>query len=271
MKNEIIKNVKSLPPLEKTILDVQRIYNDPEGSIADMIKVVENDPMIVTNLLKAANSPLYFMGKDINRVSVAVSLFGMSMTRSIVLNSSIRKLLKVDMKPYNITPEKFTEISNMQASLIMNWYKRIDKEKADKLYLAAFLQETGKILISNQIVMEHFEENFKSEVTMAMNIALVEKSFTGVTTSEVTAAIFEHWKFDKEFVEIILHVDNYQQAPEDIKEYATALNIVKTLVSVHEPLSDRAIDAGLFKAKEAGYDTELLEEEINKLVDTMRA
>jgi len=271
MKNEIIKNVKSLPPLEKTILDVQRIYNDPDASIADMIKVVENDPMIVTNLLKAANSPLYFKGKDINRVSVAVSLFGMSMTRSIVVNSSIRKLLKVDMKPYDITPEKFAEISNLQALLMMNWYKRIDKAKADKLYLAAFLQETGKILISNQIVLEHLEENFKSEITMAMNIAMVEKSFTGVTTSEVTAAIFEHWKFDAEFVEIIAYVDAYKKAPEEVREYATALNIIKTIVSVHEPLSERAIDAGLFKAKEAGYDVEILEEEINKLVDTMRA
>ncbi len=271
MKNEIIKNVKSLPPLEKTILDVQRIYNDPDASIADMINVVENDPMIVTNLLKAANSPLYFKGKDINRVSVAVSLFGMSMTRSIVLNSSIRKLLKVDMKPYDITPEKFAEISNIQASLMMNWYKRIDKDKADKLYLAAFLQETGKILISNQIVLEHLEENFKSEITMAMNIAMVEKSFTGVTTSEVTAAIFEHWKFDAEFVEMIAYVDEYKKAPEEVREYATALNIIKTIVSVHEPLSERAIDAGLFKAKESGYDVDILEEEINKLVDTMRA
>ncbi len=270
MKNAIIENVKSLPPLEKTILDVQRVYNNPDSSIADMVKAVEYDPMIVTNLIKAANSPLYFLGKEIEKVSVAVSLFGMSMTRSIVVNSSIRKLLKVDMKPYGITPEKFAEISNMQASLMMNWYKRIDKAKADKLYLAAFLQESGKILISNLIVLEHLEESFKSEITMALNITAVEKSFIGASTSEITAAIFEHWKFDQEFVDMICYVDDYKNAPQEIKEYATALNIVKTIASIHEPLSERGIDQGLAKAKDAGYDIDILEEEINKLVEKLR-
>ncbi len=270
MKDAIIENVKSLPPLEKTILDVQRVYNDSDSSIADMVKVVEHDPMIVTNLIKAANSPLYFLGKEIERVSVAVSLFGMSMTRSIVVSSSIRKLLKVDMKPYGITPDKFAEISNLQASLIMNWYKRIDKAKADKLYLAAFLQETGKILISNIIVLEHLEESFKSEITAALDIAMVEKSFVKASASEITAAIFEHWKFDQEFVDMICYVDDYQNAPQELKEYVTALNIVKTIVSVYEPLSQRAIDIGLKKAKNAGYDLDILEEEINKLIVKLR-
>jgi HD-like signal output (HDOD) protein len=269
MKNSIIENVKSLPPLEKTILDVQRVYNDPDSSIHDMVKAVEHDPMIVTNLLKAANSPLYFLGKEIEKVSVAVSLFGMSMTRSIVLNSSIRKLLKVDMEPYHITPERFAELSNIQASLIMNWYRHVDRSKADKLYMAAFLQETGKILISNQIVLEDLVDNFKSEIETAFNIAMVEKSFTGVTASEVTGAIFEHWKFDSEFVEMIQYVDDYKNAPEEVKEYATALNIVKTIVAINQPLSERAIEQGLRKAEDAGYNVALLEEEINKIVEKL--
>jgi HD-like signal output (HDOD) protein len=269
MKNSIIENVKSLPPLEKTILDVQRVYNDSDSSIHDMVKAVEHDPMIVTNLLKAANSPLYFLGKEIEKASVAVSLFGMSMTRSIVLNSSIRKLLKVDMEPYSVSPEKFAEISNMQALLIMNWFKRIDRAKADKLYMAAFLQETGKILISNQIVLEDLVDNFKSEVGTAFNIAMIEKSFTGVTTSEITAAIFEHWKFDKEFVDMIQYVDDLNSAPDEIKEYSIALNIVKTIIPINDPLGERGIELGLKKAEEAGYDVAILEDEINKLVEKL--
>ncbi|MEA2112142.1 MAG: HDOD domain-containing protein [Campylobacterota bacterium] len=270
MKNSIIENVKSLPPLEKTILDVQRVYNDADSSIHDMVKAVEHDPMIVTNLLKAANSPLYFLGKEIEKASVAVSLFGMSMTRSIVLNSSIRKLLKVDMEPYNISPDRFAEISNLQASLMMSWFKRVDRARADKLYMAAFLQETGKILISNQIVLEDLVDNFKSEIETAFNIAMIEKSFTGVTTSEITAAIFEHWKFDKEFVDTIAYVDDLNSAPKETKENSIVLNIVKTIIPVNDPLGERSIEQGLKKAEDAGYDIDVLEDEINKLVEKIR-
>ena len=59
MKKSIIESIKSLPPLSKTILDINKIYADESASIADLSNVIELDPMIVANLIKAASSPLY--------------------------------------------------------------------------------------------------------------------------------------------------------------------------------------------------------------------
>ncbi|MEA3522887.1 MAG: HDOD domain-containing protein [Campylobacterota bacterium] len=264
MKSSIVESIKSLPPLPKTLLDVQRITNDMDASIHDLVKAIETDPMIVANLLKAANSPLYFFGKEIRNVSQAVALFGMTMTRSIVMGNSVRKLLNVDMEPYGITSEKFAEISSKQASLMMRWYKKIDRAKADKLFLTSFLQETGKIIIASDIIQEDLAMQFKSEVEMATNIALVEKSYVEDTTATVTAAIFEHWKFDQEFVDMIKFSDNPNAAPQEIKEFSVALNIIKTIVPMNNPLSEHAINFGLQKAEQAGYDVALLEACVNE-------
>ncbi|MEA1921008.1 MAG: HDOD domain-containing protein [Campylobacterota bacterium] len=264
MKSSIVDSIKSLPPLPKTLLDVQRITNDMDASIHDLVKAIEPDPMIVANLLKAANSPLYFFGREIKNVSQAVSLFGMTMTRSIVMGNSVRKLLNVDMEPYGITSEKFAEISSKQASLMMKWYKKIDRAKADKLFLTSFLQETGKIIIASDVIQEDLLMQFKSEVEVATNIALVEKSYVDDTTAAITAAIFEHWKFDKEFVDMIKYSDNPSQAPDEVKEFSTALNIVKTIIPMNAPLSEHAINFGLQKAEQAGYDGMLLEECVNE-------
>ncbi len=263
MKNSILDSIKALPPLPKTLLEVQRITNDADSSIGQLVKAIEPDPMIVANLLKAANSPLYFFGKEIRNVSQAVALFGMNMTRSIVMGNSVRKLLNVDMEPYGITSEKFAEISTKQASLMMKWYKKIDREKADKLFLTAFLQETGKIIIASDIIQEDLTTSFKSEIEVATNIALVEKSYIDDTTATVTSAIFEHWNFDKEFVEMIHYADNPAVAPEEVREYSTALNIVKTIVPVNAPFSEHAINFGLKKAEQAGYDVAKLEDCVN--------
>ena len=59
MKKSIIESIKSLPPLSKTILDINKIYADESASIADLANVIELDLMIVANLIKAASSPLY--------------------------------------------------------------------------------------------------------------------------------------------------------------------------------------------------------------------
>ncbi|MBA1432524.1 MAG: HDOD domain-containing protein [Epsilonproteobacteria bacterium] len=271
MKSSIADSIKSLPPLSKTIADINRVYADEEAGIAELARAIEPDPMIVANLLKAANSPLYGFGKEITNVSQAVSLFGMSMTRSIALGNAVRKLLNVDMQPYGITSEKFAEISAMQATLMNKWYKKIDKAKAEHLYLAAFLQETGKILIASDVIKDDEDISFKSEVEMSNNLAAVEKSYVNVTSSEVTALIFEHWGFDKEFVEMIRYADNPVAAPKEFMEYAIALHIVKTVLPVNRPFAEQAINFGLRKARDAGYDHELLEDAIDEMLDVIEA
>lgn len=267
MKSSISESIKSLPPLSKTILDINRVYADEEAGIRELAKVIEPDPMIVANLLKSANSPLYGFGKEIQSVSQAVSLFGMSMTRSISLGNSVRKLLNVDMKPYGISSDDFAHISSLQATLMLKWYGQIDKKKADNLYLCAFLQETGKILISSDIIQEDEETSFRSEIESTNNIAQVERAYVNVSSSEVTAEVFSHWGFSKEFVEMIKYADNPSAAPKEIQEYSIALNIIKTILPMNKPFSEQSINFGLRKARDAGYDHELLEDAIDSMLD----
>ena len=269
MNTSIVDSIKSLPPLSKTIMDINRVFADEEAGIGDLAKVIEGDPMIVANLLKAANSPLYSFGKEIKNVSQAVSLFGMSMTRSIALGNAVRKLLNVDLKPYNITSDKFAEISSLQAALMSSWYEKIDKQKAEKLHLAAFLQESGTIIISNIVIQDNETTSFASEVEMSNNLAMVEKSYVGVSCSEVTAMIFEHWGFDDEFINIIRYADNPSAAPQEIREYSLALNIVKTIVPLNKPLSEISINFGLKKAHDAGYNHEVLEDSVDDILDIL--
>jgi len=269
MKSSLVESIKSLPALPKTIVEMQQVCANPDAAINDLVGVVEKDPMIVANLLKAANSPLYCFGKEIKNVSQAVSLFGMSMTRSIAIGNSVRKLLNVDMEPYGITSEKFADISNQQAVLMHNWYSKIDRKKMENLFLASFLQETGKIIIASDIIKEDLLFNFKSEIETSNNIPQVEFSYVEETTATVTAAIFEHWKFDETFVDMIRFSDTYAKAPEEIKEYSTALNIVKTIAPVNGPFSDQAITFGLRKAHDAGYDHEMLEDVVDEVMDKL--
>jgi HD-like signal output (HDOD) protein len=270
VKSSIVDSIMSLPPLPKTIADVNLIYANEDSSLSDMTKAIESDPMIVANILKAANSPLYGFGREIQSVAQAVALFGIEMTRSIAVGNSVKKLLNVDMQPYRVTSERFAEISSLQAALMLKWYNKVDKRKAAKLYLAAFLQETGKIIIASTIMQNDETISFSSEVEMSNNLAEVEKAYVDVTTSEVTSKVFEHWGFDSEFIEIIKYADDPYGAPEDIKEYSIALNIIKTIVPVNKPFSEVAINFGLKKAMDAELDYRSLEEAIEEMIDAQQ-
>nr|WP_321265821.1 HDOD domain-containing protein [uncultured Sulfurimonas sp.] len=269
MKSSIVNSIKSLPALSKTIIDINKVFADPQSGVSDLAKVIERDPMIIANLLKAANSPLYGFAKEIRNASQAVSLFGMSMTRSIAVGHSVKNLLNVDMQPYGISSDRFAEISSLQAGLMLKWYKNIDKQKADKLYLAALLQETGKILIASDIIKDDETISFSSEIETSNNLSIVEKSYVDVSSAEVTAMVFKHWGFADDFIEMIKYSDNPSNAPSEIKEYAMALHIVKTIIPINKPFSEVSINFGLKKAHDAGYNHELLEDAIDDILDVI--
>ncbi|MCF6173102.1 MAG: HDOD domain-containing protein [Campylobacteraceae bacterium] len=256
MIEDIVNKIRSLPPLPKSFAEVNSVCQNPNSGIGDLAKVIETDPMLVANLLKIANSPLYSFQREIKSVLQAISLFGMSTTRSLITSISVKKLLSVDMEPYGVSPEEFVNISFIQSKLVQKWYKKVDAKKVDDLFLAALLQDTGKILIADEVVRHDETYQFKSEIEVAVDIATVERAYVESTTAEVTSEIFEHWGFDEKMVNMIKFSDNYDDA-EELKDYALALKILKIAVPVNSPLSERSINRAVAILEKENMDTEI--------------
>ena len=264
MVNDIADRIKALPPLPKSLGDINSICSNPNSGIGDLAKVIESDPMLVANLLKVANSPLYSFHKEIKSVLQAISLFGMSTTRSLVTSISVKKLLSVDMEPYGVSPEEFVNISALQSLLVTKWYKKVDVSKIDELFLTSLLQETGKILIADEVVRNDEVYQFKSEIQTAYNISVVERMYVNATTAEVTSEIFQHWGFGDKMVKMIRFSDNYDEAKE-LREYALVLKILKTAVPINAPLSERSINMAVSILEKEGFDTQLFLDAIEEM------
>ncbi|WP_263831896.1 HDOD domain-containing protein [Sulfurospirillum oryzae] len=265
MLEEIAERIKALPPLPKSFHQMTQLCQDPNASVNDLARVIEEDPMMVANLLKVANSPLYGFRREIKSVAQAVGLFGMSTTRSLVTDMSIKKLLQVDMAPYGVSPEEFAAISSLQSALMLQWYSKVDASKVDMLFLAALLQETGKILIADEVVKNNETYQFSSEIANSSNIADVERMFVRMSSSEVTALIFKHWKFEDKMVQAIEYSDAVGTIPEIIRPYALALKIVKTAIPLNAPLSERSVNLALNLIEKEKLDKSSFIEVINKL------
>lgn len=268
MLENIVERIKTLPPLPKSFHEINAICSNENGTIEKLAKVIETDPMLVANLLKVANSPLYSFRREIKSVLQAVSLFGMSTTRSLTTDISIKKLLKVDIEPYGITPEEFVRVSAMQSALMREWYKNVDKSKLDTLFLAALLQESGKILIADEIVKNDEVVQFKSEISSTVNIAQVENMYVGTTTGEITSKIFEHWGFDEKIVRAIKFSDNYALADDVIRPYSLALHIVKMAIPMNSPLSERSVIIALHLLEKEELNQAHFASAVEKIIET---
>ncbi|WP_169754524.1 HDOD domain-containing protein [Campylobacter curvus] len=256
MNDSIYKKIKALPPLDDTVIQIQRLHADENSSISDLTKVVEKDPMLTANILRSANSPLYGFSQEITTVARAISLFGMATIRGFALSSTIKKSFSINLEPYGITAQDFLNISTIQNALMYNWYSKIKPKSLEILSPASFMLEIGKIVLAHELTEYNEDEEFKSRlknIIYPSDLALLETEFLEITNEEVTAKIFEQWNLETELVNSILYSNDPEEAPEHIKEYAKALKVIKTAVNIFNQLDDVSIQNTLPLLDEYGF------------------
>ena len=272
MNESILKKIKTLPPLDDTVIQIQRIHADENSSINDLTKVVEKDPMLTANILRSANSPLYGFSQEITTIARAISLFGMATIRGFALSSAIRKSFSINLEPYSITGQDFLNISIMQNTLMYHWYSKINPKKLEVLSPASFMLEVGKIVLAHELVENNQDIEFKEKIkkiTGSVDLALLETEIFDMTNEEVTAKIFEQWNLETELINSILYSNNPEEAPDHIKEYARALKVVKTAVNIFNQLDDVSVNNATLLINAYGFERDTFLMAVSKVKDNL--
>lgn len=262
---DVLRRVESLPPLPRTIVLIEEYRRDNEKEIDKLHNIISKDALIVTNLLRIANSAMFGFRSKIETPLRAISLLGINFTISIAISTSSQKILVNSLSPYGFTNDTFMNSSNMASVLASLWLEKIDEKLKDEIILPALLLDIGKFILSDLIVSEHLDKEFKIKIDEGIAIEDLEKEYFGFTSSFVTAKIFKHWRLNPNLVTSIEFVDDLENAPEEFKEKAKILDVIKTATCIKEPLSNNSIKKALKKAKKYGFDTKILENAILNL------
>lgn len=262
---DVLRRVESLPPLPRTIVLIEEYRRDNEKEIDKLHNIISKDALIVTNLLRIANSAMFGFRSKIETPLRAISLLGINFTISIAISTSSQKILVNSLSPYGLTNDTFMNSSNMASVLASLWLEKIDEKLKDEIILPALLLDIGKFILSDLIVSEHLDKEFKIKIDEGIAIEDLEKEYFGFTSSFVTAKIFKHWRLNTNLVTSIEFVDDLENAPEEFKEKAKILDVIKTATCIKEPLSNNSIKKALEKANKYGFDTKILENAILNL------
>jgi HD-like signal output (HDOD) protein len=243
MTDFILKKIKQLPPLPESAMLIEAVYKDPNSTFNDMVKILEKDPLLTADILKAANSPLYGFSREINAVSQAVGLFGMGTIRGFALATIVKKSFKLDLSPYGMSNEMFSMLSKKQHSLMTAWCLRKENKLIGILSPASFLVEIGKVLIAQQIINDEKQEEFKQALADLEDVESAEREVLGVDTPEISAGIFDHWKFEEKLVSVIRNCQNPEKAKEEEQRPAKILHVIRTAVPSNSVITEQSIQS----------------------------
>jgi HD-like signal output (HDOD) protein len=262
----MIEEIKSLPPLPNTIVQIQEMCMDSETDIDELSRVIEHDPMLSANILKSVNSPLYGMSKEISSIHQAIMLFGIFMVRGFAASSVIKKSIPVDLSIYSISIDDLTHVSSLQMALVREWYRNVNKSMLPLLQGAAFLMELGKLISSLKVINMGKLGQFVDDVSHGVSLEEAERNYCTLSSYEIVAIMFEHWNFESALVEALREISNDStQNP-----YAQVLRVITQAVNVQNRLSDEGLIEALSTIEKFGLNKEAFEEAVLTLKELQK-
>ncbi len=265
MIDKIIKEISSLPPLPRTVVEINEFKKNNSGELGDLIEIVKKDPLAVSTLLKIVNSAMFGFRNKVETVSKAVNLLGVNFTISITICATVQDVLETKLFVYDIDEDDFMYASNLSTMLVSIWLSSVNHELRDELILPALLQESGKFILATIIENENKTREFKELRKLGKTIAEAENEILGIRTSEVTAKIFKYWKLSESLINTIKHVDDLENCEPQYLEKSRILQVIKTICSVNDTFSNTSMEKGIKKAEEYGLDVDSLKKAIKKL------
>lgn len=253
--NILKEKINNLPQLPNNILELQHFKNLDSTDVEKLIKIINKDPFIVTNILKIANSGIFCFRSEITTLKKAINLLGTNFTISIAIGYMLKKILPVTLDIYKTNNKEFLYNSISRTNFINLWLSEEKYESLkNELILPAFLQEIGKYIISDIVEEKNLKENFINDLTKTNNIEYCERKYASCTTPFATATIFKHWNFANSIIIPIAFVENLEKCPKNYLKHCKILKVAKTLCNSNNTLNESSINKTLELAKKFNFN-----------------
>ncbi len=269
---DLVKNIDDMPPLSKVAMVIQGLYANGVRNVdvRKLIRMVEADVMLTANILKTINSPYYGFKSRISSISQAVTLLGTQQIYSLVIHYAISKHLTADTTIYGFNNAQFNEMCILQSSLMMQWYAKIDLHDTHILTSLALIMESGKIIISKELMGSDYREEYRKGFLACEDIPKFEQEFLYTTSYHLSALLFEHWNLTPVYSIVLKNLDREEaDYDEDVDaimaQYIKAIDVIRTAINLKEVLTDASIKKASAKVTEMGLGNEDFEVVANRI------
>jgi len=266
MKEFFKSIIDQIPPLPESVRQIESFAKDPDISYKRVAKTLESDPVLTSEILKAANSPIYGFSRKISTLESAIALFGLGTIRGFVLAVYVRNNFEFNLDPYAMSPKQFAVTAALHHALATNWYFASNPSLFNILSPATFLSNLGQVLISQYLMAEHKEEAFKDALTHQDDVKELEKTFCNTTAVRLTAEVFDHWSLEESLVRTLHGMQEPDEASEEQRLYAQILHCIHTAVPYNGAIGDKNVEKATALSDLYGLDTE----KFVKAVETIR-
>ncbi len=215
---KIIQEIKTLEPIPRVTHHLLKVLENDRSSVQDIVKIIQYEPTVTTNLIRTCNTAYYGSKKPINSVKDAVTILGLNKVVDIVLYQAGRYLFG-EINGYAEHEGVLWKLSISSALMTRQIAIKTDMPNKNMLFTAALIKDIGKT------IMGRYVEGAAQKITKLVDcqnysFTQAEKKVIGIDHAELGGMIANSWKFSNRMEELIRDHHIQERSKIDNKEYA---------------------------------------------------
>jgi len=189
---QIMRTLRTMPPLPNVAQRVLQIVRDPEYSMDTLVQVVRTDPALTTRILKLCNSSLYGLAQEISTVATAVAYLGSRNMVKLVLVSCTASYFKAVKTTSFGSAAELWKHTIAGAAACQFLAERCNYQQPSTAFTAGIVHNVGKIALSQVVDDAAFAAALATRSHTAPYVE-VERKLLGLDHATAGGIVTESW------------------------------------------------------------------------------
>ncbi len=242
----LVGSVKDLPVLPRTYLALRQKLAEPEASIVDVVRIVEQDVAISAKILQLVNSAFFGLPREVSSVRTAVGFLGIDTLQNLVLSAGVFTIFDQLARLPGFSCEELQAHSQLTTKIAGQI--PASAHVRGVAVVAGLLHDVGKLVLATR-APAHFTRALEGAEAEGRPLYVVETELMGVSHAEVGAYLLGIWGLPSPVVEAVAHHHHPERVPQDSLDAVGIVYISNILAHqvagrapAGEPLAQMEID-----------------------------
>ncbi len=208
---EVISKIRALPPLPGSAVRIINLIADPKADVEKLVKIIELDPFLTTQIIRWASSSLYgYRGKITSVHDAIVRVLGFNFVLDLALGLAVLAPLK-GPKDGVIGTRMFWIHALASTRLMAKLIDRLPVEInliPQEVFLAGLIHNIGFPLIGHQFPKEFKQLENMINANPSLSIFNLESFAFGVNHAQIGAWLMNSWAMPQLIIDIVYHHHN---------------------------------------------------------------
>jgi HD-like signal output (HDOD) protein/ActR/RegA family two-component response regulator len=224
-----------LPSVPRLYTELTALLADPDATLADAERLVEQDAAMAAKVLQLANSAYFGRAHPVNRVGQAIGYIGLNALKAITLSAGAMAAFPADQHIEGFSIERLQRHSALVARITRRLLD--DRRHQEGAVAAGLIHEVGMLVLAS-CAPDYLADVLARAAREQRPTFEVERELRGFTHAEVGAHVLGLWGLPHAIVEAVAYHHDPAAAHDPQLDAVTAVHVANVLADELEAAAD---------------------------------